>query len=316
MLLSEELGVFILVLANATASHDIYKQMSAPLKKRFIDFENSLIQNLSKVAADDARVFQQLIETRIDNLQPSQFKTVGDWQLQYNHLRSFRPARNSGKTITALLQNFDVEGFHFNKPFLKDETLWAGQLKSTQLKILYNKFPFADYHGIFVFEPGQCRPQYLLNEHCLEVDSLLQTVNNSPEFGLAYNSLGAYASINHQHWQSFLSQQDYPVESANWKHNGGGNTYPIHVDTFNSILQAWPLINEWQQHNTAFNLLLRKDKVYAIARKRQGQYQHSNWTSGFAWSEVMGNIIVSDSTHYNQLKADQILQEFTLLTLD
>lgn len=320
MLACEELGVFILVLANATSSTEVYRQLADDLGKRFQYFRQKLelssSEEISKLAPDDISVFRQLVDIGLQALPLTQSRTDNEWQIQFNRLRSFRPVRNSQRPITQITHPFDPKGFHFNKPFLKNETLWQGQVANTEIEILYNKFPFADFHGIIVIEPEQCRPQYLLAEHCDEVNQFMLRCSNLSGFGLAYNSLGAYASINHQHWQSFISRSSYPIESSRWTHNGGQDEYPLKVFMFDSLPEAWTSIEGWQQNNMAFNLLVRADKVFAITRKRQGSYQHSGWTTGFAWSEIMGNYTTGQLLDFQQLDTTQIVSELSLLSLD
>jgi len=59
--------------------------------------------------------------------------------------------------------------------------------------------------------------------------------------------------------------------------------------------------------------LLRQDKAYLVVRKNQGTYSQPAWTSGFAWSEVMGNITTSNKDEYTGINADQIEQELARL---
>jgi len=201
----------------------------------------------------------------------------------------------------------------FNKPFLSREILWQGKLRNIPVRILYNKFPFADYHGLLVIEPEQQKPQFLQRQDIVKTQQILSEIANLQGVGLAYNSMTAYASVNHQHWQMFLSELAYPIEHTNWAHNSGTTHYPLRVECFRSITDAWPQIDRYQQSNSGFNLFVRADKTYLVKRKKQGQYQHSKWTSGFAWSEIMGNIMTTNLQDYEQLTAADIEQELKLL---
>jgi hypothetical protein len=317
MTVIDEFGIFILVLANALSRPEIYQSLSTDLSNRFVHLKQKL-SGLStgereQIPADDLSVFTALSRINFNELSLSISKNTGIWQLQYNPLRGYRPARNSHKKIDKLYQSFDPDSFHFNKPFLSREILWQGKLSNIPVRLLYNKFPFADYHGLLVIEPEQLKSQFLQRQDIDNVQQVLSEISNLEGIGLGYNSMAAYASVNHQHWQMFLSEQAYPVEHTYWAHNSGPASYPLSVECFNCITDAWPQIDRYQQSNSSFNLFVRPDRTYLVKRKKQGQYQHSQWTSGFAWSEIMGNIMATNQLDYEQLTALNIEQELKLL---
>lgn len=317
---SDQLGVFILVLANASIQAQIQRPLDPALKQRFSQLSQQLQtlsnKQLQQIPPDDLAVFRQLEQLGYENLEPGQQKFLGVWQLQFNQLRSFRPARNSQKTITELHQPFDHNGFHFNKPFLAKEILWQGSLEKIPVRFLFNKFPFADYHTLVLLHPESNKPQFLHSEDCAEMQQVMQSLSSLSGLGMAYNSLGAFASINHQHWQCFVREQAYPVELACWTHNGGELPYPVNVESFLSLQEIWPRIKTLQQQNRAFNLFMRADRGYLAWRKSQGTYQHAGWTSGFAWSEIMGNITALRRVDYDQLDSAKIVREFESLKIE
>jgi len=318
MLERKELGVFILVLANALSRAEIQQPLSARLRTRFTELKQQLdklpANQLEQIPADDLSVFRALCDMDYDHLTLARSRLVSGWQLQFNPLRSLRPARNSAQKITQMHQPFQHDSFHFNKPFLRKEILWEGELAATAVRILYNKFPFADFHGLLLVEAQQCRPQHLNLQDCNKIQAVLTALAHLPGIGLAYNSLGAYASVNHQHWQLFLSDQHYPIEHTRWKHNSGTECYPLPVECFSNVTQAWSAINQMQQSDQSFNLFIRPNKTWLIKRKRQGEYQHSRWTGGFAWSEVAGNIMTTGLEDYLSLDATSIQTELQKLS--
>ncbi|MDJ0834654.1 MAG: hypothetical protein QNJ69_14105 [Gammaproteobacteria bacterium] len=317
MLQHDEIGVFILVLANASMLAEIRQQLQPALEERFQQLcqrlDRAPASELESLPADDIDVFRQLQATGFTNLQLSRHRKLEPWQLHYNQLRSFRPPRNSGKNNIALYQAFDEQAFHFNKPFLRREILWQGELAGIPMRLMYNKFPFADYHGILLLRPEQQKPQYLQAEDCADIQRLLARLNGLTELGLAYNSLGAHASVNHQHWQWFLAETAYPVELAAWSHNGGGQRYPLEVRRFASLVEAWPLIEQYQREQQAFNLFCRHASIYVVRRKAQGQSTASDWNGGFAWSEIMGRITLGNSEDFARIRNADIAAEFARL---
>lgn len=312
---SDELGVFILVLANAVMDAEIFYPLKPRIEHRIDYFSNQLNQ-ATAYPPDDVCVFKQLQQLGLDQVRQTLNKKIGPWDLQFNPIRSLRPARNSDKKITYLKQAFDREGFHFNKSFLVREIIWKGVFISLDLSLFYNKFPFADYHAIVLIDAQSEKPQHLSQQDCENISSLIDGLAALSGIGLAYNSLGAYASVNHQHWQMMLTQQPYPIEHECWRHNGGLQDYPVEVLCFDSPQHAWHDIDTLQQNHHAFNLLLRADKTYLIKRKKQGEYQHQPWAAGFAWSEVCGNFTLTQLSDYQSLTAAAIEQELRLLKTD
>ncbi len=120
MTLIDEFGIFILVLANAISKPEIYHSLSTDLSNRFAFLKQKLsglsVGEREQIPADDLSVFIAL--SRINFNQPSLSisKNSAIWQLQYNPLRSYRPARNSHKTIDKLYQPFDPDSFHLRAP--------------------------------------------------------------------------------------------------------------------------------------------------------------------------------------------------------
>jgi len=312
-----ELGVFILVLANAISKAEIYPSVEAALAIQFEHIRQYLSQldTTSKQALppDDVAVFNALSKLDLSSLPLASSKSLPPWQLQFNPLRGFRPARNSQQKTDSIYRPFEQDGFHFNKTFLVRETLWQGRLANLRVRILYNKFPFADYHGLLLINPELNKPQFLFEQDCEQIEQTLLAMSGLKGLGLAYNSLGAFASVNHQHWQLFLSEQDYPIEHASWSHNQGTQGYPLKVSCFRCLTEAWPQIDQYQRAQCSFNILLRAHKVYLVERKKQGEYEHSSWTSGFAWSEVMGNIMMTRQQDFERLTAQSIETEFKRL---
>jgi len=316
MLAAEELGAFILVLANASYDRQLYSEMKPLLKQRFDDWAESF--NLAdfdehSLAVDDVAVFRGLLELGFENIRVTEKRMAGIWQLQYNPMRAFRPRRNADSKIEVNRQDYDAQLFNFNKPFLKKEIFWEGDFSGKSLRLLYNKFPFADLHGLLVVEPDKEKPQWLsVQDHEFVWKFLAETGENMP-IGMGYSSLGGYASVNHQHFQTFVSKKKYPVELSCWDHNGGHMSYPLNCRKFYKSDEAWQFIDVLQQANSAFNLLYRPAEVYCFSRAFQGSYVHEEWTPGFAWSETSGNITVTSEDEFRRLLEADIQHELQLL---
>ena len=50
-----------------------------------------------------------------------------------------------------------------------------------------------------------------------------------PGFAVGYNSIGACASVNQLHFQSFIRPEPLPIEQLRWRHNGGGDDHQVEL---------------------------------------------------------------------------------------
>jgi hypothetical protein len=315
MLEEDQLGAFVLVLANASYEAAMFERMRPRLRevyerwrRRFDVGEEPAVN----APADDAAVFQRLCDIGFDALETTRWRDVGPWQVQFNPLRALRPPRMSKAVVTGLRKPFDADGFHFNKPFLRRECLWEGELCEQPLRLLYNKFPFADLHGLLVPQPAAARPQYLdAAIHALVWDIVGLLGERLPGIGFGYNAYGAYASVNHLHLQSFVrATGGYPIASSRWRHNGGGIAYPLTVRRFDDADAAWAFIESLHRAEQAYNLLYLPGLLFVTLRRMQGGYTHSDWTGGFAWSEIAGAITVFNESDFERLDEATIEAEF------
>jgi len=322
LLHEDQLGAYILVLANAIHDPNVHRLLKPQLETRFRELSVLLTGYLEEGrslddASDDLLVFLKLMALGFERLQMCQSRQVGPWQIQYNQLRSFRPARMSNHAVTELFTPLGEEDFHFNKPFLEKEILWSGDLQGRNCSLLYNKFPFAPLHGLLVLEPEQNRPQFLDHETHGYLWQLVERLGDDmPGVGFGYNSRGAYASVNHQHFQMYVRDAGrFPVEQQAWTHRGGSLGYPLVCHCLASRERAWELLHGLHEANCAYNLLYRPGLLYIIPRAMQGSYQHAGWTSGFAWAETAGAITTFRSSDYAQLDEQQIAAELKKLAI-
>lgn len=310
-----KLGHFILVAANALFDSEVYEQTAGKLERSFADLRTELhdqIRNgrLLSDADDDLMVFLKLALIGWKGLDLTEQKTVGHWQVQFNHFRSFRPRRRAVEKVITLRKDLDPNAFHYNKPFLKPEIYWSGLLAGKQAAVFYNKFPFVRSHLNIVPECEQEKPQFLEIEDHQYAWAVAHELSGLTDFGMGYNSLGAFASVNHLHFQMYLEKDSLPVLQANWRHNDGIEDYPTTCFVFTSCDESWEWLSDIHDHDIAYNLLYVPGKVYCFPRKFQGTYQQPTWTSGFAWYELSGGFITFCREEYDAFSADTIPQAF------
>jgi diadenosine tetraphosphate (Ap4A) HIT family hydrolase len=312
------LGVCILVLANAAQDPDLWQRLREKLVRRLHDHASAIraaLRNGEKLSApeDDLMVFLKLMALDLAPdeyalLQVSPRRQVGPWEVQFNPLRALRPARMSAARVEGVMRPFDAAGFHFNKPFLAREILWQGELAGKPARLLYNKFPFAPLHGLLAPEPELQRPQFLTPElHAWAWQVAQQTGAAIPGFGIAYNSYGAYASVNHLHFQTFVRAQPLPVQVL------ASASYPLPVHGCAVMQDAWFQLDALHRQGTPYNLIYDAAGVSIIPRARQGEAPLQPWSPGFAWSEVAGAFSVGSRADYDGLTEAVIEQALVAL---
>jgi hypothetical protein len=317
MLDHEELGAFILVLANASYDDSIFGCLQGRLKQRYEQLEEAFQRGLLQAPPDDLEVLGKLVANGFEQLQPTRYRHAGPWLLQYNQMRSLRPPRISKARVDGLQQPFNAEGFHFNKAFLQKEVLWQGDLMGAKVRLLYNKFPFADHHALLVYDPEAGHPQFLTEDvHYRVVESCRQLGERIPGIGIGYNAFGAAASVNHLHFQLYACDHDgYPIERDCWRHNGGALDYPLDCRRYNDGRQAWQYIAHLHAVNKAYNLIYRPGEVYVVTRKMQGHFTLDTKLQGIGWADVAGSITVFTRQDFAAIDEAYVLSQYREVAL-
>jgi hypothetical protein len=312
------LGTFVLVCANAYFNSEVLTTLKTDLQQSFERLHALCADFLSHGRlfddryAEDFLVFLKMALVGLENLQVTEHRQVGPWNVQFNHIRSFRPQRAAAHPVVSIDMPFSDLQFFYHARILERESFWRGQLNRKNAFLLYNKYPFARLHSLLLLEPER-RLRQLLDAEMLAwawetVGSLSATL---PGFGLGYNSLGTFASVNHLHFQTFIEPRGMPVTMSRWKHNGGIEEYPLPCQVFGDWRLAWDWINGIHRRDkTSYNLLITPEWIYGFERQRQGTYAHTKWTSGFAWFEATGNILTFSKDDFQNLSAEQVAREF------
>jgi len=314
------LGVYILCLANAAYDPALWARLKEPLGLRHARHEAEITAALRQgrrvqEPEDDLMVFLKLMAIGFDRVATTAWRRAGPWSVQFNPIRALRPPRASGGQVEGLLRPFDPAGFHFNKPFLAKEVLWEGTLADKPARLLYNKFPFARLHGLLVPTPLSQLPQWLTPEiHGWAWEVTAELGRGLPDFGLAYNSLGAQASVNHLHFQSFTVAPDLPVLAPVFAHNGGDRPYPLPCRVATGPEEAWFLLDELHQQATPYNLVYTPGRVHVLPRRSQGSQPLPAWSAGLAWSELAGMMTVFSREDFEALAEPGVAAALSALT--
>ncbi len=320
MLTPNGLGALILVLANATQQPALWAEFNRPLRQLFEQhaewIRRALLAGRTLAATDDdLAVFLKLMVLGYESIRPTTTRTAEGWELQFNPLRALRPPRTAQQRLTTNWAPFNPEGFHFNRPFLRQESFWQGELAGRVVELFYNKFPFMDHHLLLVPEREHSAPQFLTEGDHLFIWQLAEQLEPTLEgIGIGYNSYGGYASVNHLHAQLFIRPQPLPIERHHWLHNGGERPYPLPIETFTAAAPAWERLNELNQSGQSYNLLYRAGRLYLMPRRLQGSVPLPSWSVGTTWYELAGGTLCFNRDDYQLLTADDIATELASLT--
>jgi len=295
MLADDQLGAFILVLANSMQDDELRQALSPALASNFIALKQRYLAGELNATADDSDVFDKLLSPDMDtgmrNLPIWKAYDIGRWRAVINPMRSLRPPRASNETFSSIYADFDPGAFNFNKPFLKPEILWQGDYAGSKVRVLYNKFPFVAYHTIVVIEPDEQKPQVIDQATHDYVWSLVEDAGSTiPGFGVGFNSLGAGASVNHQHFQGFIDEQPLAVEVIE------AEDYPLELSLCQDRESAWRQIESCLQQDIAFNCIYRRGRCYILPRRYQGEVTLPGWLQGTGWSDLAGLFMVPDES--------------------
>lgn len=315
-------GGYILVLANAAQDPALWQQLESRLEERHYHLAALITSALRQgrrldLPEDDLMVFLKLMVMGFASGGIVESRSAGPWEVTFNRLRALRPPRASHTRVQGIALAFNRDGFHFNRPGLDHEALWSGELLGRPARLLYNKFPFAELHGLMVPEPERELPQLLtpdLHGWAWEVVDALGRV--LPGFALAYNSYGAHASVNHLHFQTFVRAHPLPLTSSHWAHNGGHTPYPAHCLSLDTPLKAWAAIDRLHVRAVPYNLLYLPRRVYVLARRPQGSYPQPAWCTGHAWYEMAGGVVAFSRDDYDHLEAEAIETELRRVSLN
>lgn len=313
------LGVYILCLANAAYDAGLWSRLRAPLAQRHQRHAEEITTALRRgrrlaEPEDDLLVFLKLLAIGFDGVETTSWRQAGPWKVQFNPIRALRPPRASGGRVDGLQHPFDPAGFHFNKPFLAKEVLWEGQVAGKPARLLYNKFPFAPLHGLLVPEPQRDLAQWLTPElHSWAWEATAELGTGMAGFGLAYNSLGAQASVNHLHLQSFLGASELPVMAPRYAHNGGDDPYPLPCQVATDLEEAWFLLDDLGQQGVPYNLIYTPGRLHILPRRPQGSHPAPPWGAGLAWSELAGAMTVFSREDFEALAEPDITAAISVL---
>lgn len=160
------LGPFILVCANATVHETMFDEFKPGLEKQYQElyeyYRKAFVEGCDvDVVDEDLLVFLKLHAIGFDAIRHNEIRNESKWKIQFNHIRSFRPRRMTRFIHEDISEPYSEDGFNFNKQFMARECFWSGELIGREVDLFYNKYPFAELHGLLVLDKTLCKPQLL-----------------------------------------------------------------------------------------------------------------------------------------------------------
>ena len=249
--------------------------------------------------------------------------SIGEFRLQYNFVRGFRPKRGAKRLDIPLDLPFNPNKFNYGFKAVNPEVFHSVKYdNSLTVDFIFNRYPFAPYH--FLWVPNRKKEghnQYLdTNKDGYLIEAVWNFVREQglgKGIRLGYNSNGAHASVNHLHFQGFLLTQDWepPFETiirgykaSKVKTGNLSGTIDCYlkgarwISDSDGIDGLKEFIGEMNQRyasgeKVAFNLYMSPEGIACFPRKHQGYekyfelLQRSPFTTGYAFFEMLGEII-------------------------
>lgn len=261
--------------------------------------------------------------------------------MQQNRAENRRPPQY----MTEVVQKFDDNKFNFTKITAEKELIFSLKNKDIESgwldKIIINVSPVNEYHSLLVPQADLKLPQ-VLTEYSLNLALEVMFLSTDKNMRLCFNSLCAYASVNHLHWHIIYLQENLYIQDAKLEETKVKNLYllspevypaPCFVFTINkpesinsTARKVFEVIEYFLRNNIAHNVYIsrgqdpeRKEnceciRIFVWARESVVGAKKSD-SFVIAVLELAGQILVFKPEMYESIEEDEIsqAQELTVL---
>ncbi|XP_029952228.1 GDP-D-glucose phosphorylase 1 [Salarias fasciatus] len=129
--------------------------------------------------------------------------------------------RRKPQEILSIQQKFNAKQFNFNKinpdeivcEMVRDSGDSAQLTPPSRMVVLVNVSPLEFGHCLFVPDPSRCLPQ-IITRFAIQVGIESVLLSSDPAFRVGFNSLGAFASVNHLHLHGYYLDHELKIESV------------------------------------------------------------------------------------------------------
>ncbi|KAK2580914.1 hypothetical protein KPH14_005983 [Odynerus spinipes] len=245
---------------------------------------------------------------------------------QLNPDRAFR--RRTPEHITSMSQPFDPTKFNFTR-LSKNEIMFKIKDEDEDDIVAVNVSPIEWCHSLLIVKYLQCLPQSM-TQYSLQKAVELLLLSSSPYFRVAYNSLCAFASVNHLHWHLYYLKHKMLLEYIDVQPYQGsifllenfaskGFCFKLSssgkVETF--VSSIFSLVTYLQRHQIAHNVYITRAKTksteegyddvrtYVWARKSHVDVKDTSLFNP-AVCELFGHISIKTEEAYRNLTEETI----------
>ncbi|CAL7948722.1 unnamed protein product [Xylocopa violacea] len=250
---------------------------------------------------------------------------------KYQFLAQLNPDRGCKRRfperITSMKQPFDDEHFNFIK-LLPQELITSVNGTDEDYTIAINASPFEYCHSLLLPERTRKLPQIVTKYSLLKAVELF-SLSSSPYLRVCFNSLCAYASVNHLHWHFYYLNKRMLLEYIDLKEYAGpvkildnypGKGYCLQYSNFQNIDDfvnwAFLIINYLQNAEIAHNVYITRARlnikegyknlrIYIWARKFS-KCTKSIAAFNPAACELFGHMTISSEEIYKNLSEEYV----------
>ncbi|KAJ0172653.1 hypothetical protein K1T71_011792 [Dendrolimus kikuchii] len=292
-----------------------------------LEFTNVLKSKWNKIH-DESTVFRY----KIDKIGE---KMLDKYFLQLNPDRCLK--RRIPELIENIMQPFDIDKFNFNK-VSKEEVMFTFTSKDNDTHtILVNVSPISRYHSLLCPFVNECLPQ-VMTEDSLKLTLDLLFLMQDRELRIGFNSLCAFASVNHLHYHLLFEKTTLAVETADVQHIKGNlykiDKYPVPAFCFEvqketcntTTREIFMLLKYFLDHSIAHNILITnkrssgkfdKDVARVFIWVRKSTSGVKNFTAfNVAVCELSGWFPIFSEEAFNTLKPEDLEKELRKWSID
>lgn len=229
-------------------SEDNFNLMSFWSDKSQSNFEHSLQDSWeAKLKKNIFRYKLNVIQTKV---LPGKYKFVV--KLNPDRVTNRRPPAD----LHSLNQKFDHNSFNFTK-INPDEIMFKinkDSQKGTDDLVIVNVSPLDDYHCMFIPTVSQCLNQVATFQSLCKAIEIMYLIQ-SPSFRIGFNSLCAFASLNHLHYHCYYLNNKMLLETIPVTHLRGPCYVLLDYPAQGFVFQITSIQNYVQQVRSMFLLI-------------------------------------------------------------
>ncbi|XP_050436798.1 GDP-D-glucose phosphorylase 1 isoform X2 [Adelges cooleyi] len=221
-------------------------------------------------------------------------------------------------------------GLRYNKNSATDTDRVASDQSYDVLAI--NASPLGDFHSLILPKMSSKLPQSI-NEHSLRLALQIILLSASPAIRIGFNSLCAFASVNHLHLHLYYLPHKMYLESCDLEHLSGPcykiKEYPANGFVFilrcddklsSFVEKVFVLIYHLQNYNIPHNIYITRGidhkisniaddkrnciRIYVWARNPSGYKEMDKFTPAIC--ELFGHLVIKDQAEFDSFTEENI----------